>query len=35
MMDARSELEDKAGEPDHTAAKSFHGRDSFSARFSS
>ena len=27
MMDARSELEDKAGEPDHTAAKSFHGRD--------
>lgn len=27
MMDARSELEDRAGEPDHTAAKSFHGRD--------
>ena len=27
MMDARSGLEDKAGEPDHTAAKSFHGRD--------
>lgn len=27
MMDVRSELEDKAGEPDRTAAKSFHGRD--------